>query len=295
MVMQRIAVTLTIAAMAALAPSPIDARSSAGYNGPVIDAHAHLRTGDADVMGPEHSLGTAELRQMDARSGITRSALIVIAGGGPAAVRAKNDALLAAVAADPQHFFAIASVHPADGDAAIAELDRLATAGVRFIKLHPNSQQFDIADPAVARVAEHCGKLGMTVLIDSYDPFDPGQVGKLLKLTMGQPDTRFILAHIGFVRFRETMVWALLRQRGQANNVWFDISAAAPTFAGTPMGAELVATMRKIGMDRMIFGTDWPSVSVADALAAARRLQLNPAEQRALFHDNIAALQAGQR
>ena len=144
-------------------------------------------------------------------AGISRSALIVIAGGGPAAVQAKNNALLQAVAANPQRYFAIASVHPADGDAALAELDRLAAQGVRFIKLHPNSQEFDVADPAVARIAAHCGKLGMTVLFDSYDPFDPGQIGKFLKLTMSQPGTRFILAHMGYVRFRETMVWSLLR------------------------------------------------------------------------------------
>jgi uncharacterized protein len=293
--MQRFAATLAVSAVAALSISSLEARSSPAYSGPIIDAHAHLRTGDADAMGPQHSLGTLELRRLGERNGIVSSALIVIAGGGPDAVRAKNNALLAAVKSDPQHFFAIASVHPADGDAAIAELDRLAEAGVRFIKLHPNSQEFDLTDSAVARVTEHCGKLGMTVLIDSYDPFDPGQIGKLLKLTMSQPETRFILAHMGFVRFRETMVWALLRQRGQANNVWFDVSAVAPTVAGTPMAPELVATMRKIGMDRMIFGTDWPSVSVADGLAATRRLQLNPAEQRLLFHDNIAALQAGQR
>jgi uncharacterized protein len=272
--------------------SPGPARAPRPYAGPIIDGHAHLRTSDGDAMGPDHSRGTGQLRAMQEDAGISRSALIVIAGGGPAAVKAKNDALLQAVSANPNRYFAIASVHPADGDAAIAELDRLAANGVRFIKLHPNSQEFDVADPAVARITDHCGRLGMTVLFDSYDPFDPGQIGKFLKLTMSQPGTRFILAHMGYVRFRETMVWSLLKNRGAPRNVWFDLSAIAPLYADTPMAAELVATMRMIGMDRMIFGTDWPAYGVAAAVAATRKLPLAPSEQRLLFHDNMAALLA---
>jgi uncharacterized protein len=205
-------------------------------------------------------------------------------------VRAKNDALLAAVAADPTHFYAVASVHPADGDAAIAELERLAARGVKFIKLHPNSQELDIADPAVAKISEKCGALGMTVLFDSYDPFDPKQVGKFLKLTMSQPKTRFILAHMTFTRFREAMVFAMVPKLGGARNVWFDTSAIATTYANSPVKAELVWTMRQIGMDRILFGSDWPVDSPAAALTAARQLGLTAAEQKLVFHDNIAGL-----
>ncbi|OSZ70868.1 metal-dependent hydrolase [Sphingomonas sp. IBVSS1] len=289
--MNRIMLAVAITA-AVLQASPGTAQNATPYAGPIIDGHAHLRTGDGDAMGPGHSLGTEGLGRLQGAAGISRSALIVIAGGGPAAVQAKNNALLQAVAANPQRYFAIASVHPADGDAAVAELDRLAAKGVRFIKLHPNSQEFDVADPAVARITAQCGKLGMTVLFDSYDPFDPGQIGKFLKLTMSQPGTRFILAHMGYVRFRETMVWSLLKERGAARNVWFDLSAIAPLYADTPMAPELAATMRKIGMDRMIFGTDWPAYDVGGAVRAARMLPLAPAEQRQLFHDNMAALLA---
>jgi uncharacterized protein len=264
--------------------------AEAPYRGPIIDAHAHLRTGDNDAIRPLQAKGTAELRALDANAGISRSALIVIAGGGPETVRAKNDALLAAVAADPIHFYAVASVHPADGDAAIKELERLAARGVKIIKLHPNSQEFDIADPAVARVSEKCGALGMSVLFDSYDPFDAGQVGKFLKLTMAYPKTRFILAHMTFSRFREAMVFGLVPKLGGARNVWFDTSAIAVAYAGSPVQPELVWTMRKIGMDRMIFGSDWPVDTPGAALAAARKLGFTLADQRALFHDNISAL-----
>jgi uncharacterized protein len=273
---------------------PISAFAETPYRGPIIDAHAHLRTGDNDATSPTHSKGTIGLRALDAAAGISKSALIVIAGGGPDAVRAKNDALLAAVAADPTHFYAVASVHPADGDAAMAEIERLAARGVKFIKLHPNSQEFDVADAAVARVTEKCGALGMTVLFDSYDPFDPKQVGKFLKLTMSQPKTRFILAHMTFTRFREVMVFAMVPKLGGARNVWFDTSAIATTYANSPVEAELVWTMRQIGMDRILFGSDWPVDSPALALTAARQLGLTAVEQKLVFHDNIAGLIDGK-
>jgi uncharacterized protein len=45
-------------------------------------------------------------------------------------------------------------------------------------------------------------------------------------------------------------------------------------------------------MDRMIFGSDWPLYSPAEALASTRKLGLNAAEQRQVFHDNIVGLLA---
>ncbi len=45
------------------------------------------------------------------------------------------------------------SVHPYDGDAALDELERVETAGgARGVKLHPNTQDFDVADERVAAV-----------------------------------------------------------------------------------------------------------------------------------------------
>lgn len=260
------------------------------YNGPIIDAHAHIRMGDGDTITPDHPKGIASLRALDAKANIGRSALIVIGFGNPEDVRAKNDAVMAAASADPKHFYAVASVNPDNGDAALAELDRLATRGVRIIKLHPSSQEFDVASPIVVRIAERAGALDLTLLFDSFDPFDSGQIGKFVKLTMAQPNTNFILAHMTFHRFRETITFAMLRKMGAGGNVWFDLSAIAPTYADSPVEAELVWTMRKVGMDRMIFGSDWPVYTPAESVAAVRNLGLTAKEQKLVFNDNIAKL-----
>lgn len=260
----------------------------------IIDAHAHLRLGDKDWIRPEQPVGTAELRKLDRQAGISRSALIVIGFGDDATVRAKNDAVIAAAAADTEHFYAVASVNPDTVEGALNELDRVAKAGVRMIKLHPVSQEFDVASPGISSISHRCGELGMTILFDSFDPSDSAQVGKFVKLALGQPKTRFILAHMGFVRFREMLTFAELRKAGAANNVWFDLSAIGPAYVGSPVQAELVWTMRQIGMDRMIFGSDWPVHGPSESLAAIRKMGLTQRERRLVLHDNIAGL-IGQR
>lgn len=264
------------------------------YQGPIIDAHAHVRLGEDDWIKPDQPKGVATLRDLDAKAGVARSALIVIGFGNTAAVRAKNDAVIGLAAADPAHFYPVASVNPDNGDASLAELDRVAGLGVKIIKLHPSAQEFDIANPIISKITQRCGERGMAVLFDSFDPFDAAQVGKFIKLTMSQPGTKFILAHMTFARFRETITFSMLRKMNAGNNVWFDVSAIATTYAGSPVEAELVWTMRKIGIDRMIFGSDWPLYSPAEALAATRKLGMSASEQRQMFHDNISSLIAGR-
>jgi uncharacterized protein len=283
----RMSPLLLIVMIAPLCAAPASAQS---YRGPITDAHAHLRLGDNDWIRPDQPKGVVALRQLDAAAGIERSALIVIGFGTPAEVRAKNDAVIAAAAADPKHFYAVASVNPDNGDAALAELDRLAARGIKMIKLHPNSQEFDVADPRITKIAQRCGAHGMTVLFDSYNPLDPGQIGKLIKLSVSQPKTRFVLAHMAFSQFRETMAFATLKKLGGPKNVWFDTSVIATAYGTSPVRDELVWTMRQVGMDRIIFGSDWPVDTPGAALAAARQLGLTFAEQRQVFHDNIAEL-----
>jgi uncharacterized protein len=82
----------------------------------------------------------------------------------------------------------------------------------------------------------------------------------------------------------------LIRRLGMADNVWFDISAIAPTYADSPVQAELVWTMRKVGIDRILFGSDWPVYTPSEAITAVRHLGLTEIEQRKVFHDNAAQL-----
>ena len=148
----RIAAT---AASALLLASAAPAANS-DYAGPITDMHAHVRFGSDDALKPNQPFGPLPIAKLDDSAGVTRSALIVIAhAGNMAKTRAQNDAVIAAARDSNGRFFPIASVHPADGQAALDELDRLAGLGVKIIKLHPNTQKFDVSDPAVGAVVDH--------------------------------------------------------------------------------------------------------------------------------------------
>jgi len=284
---------IELAALSALllGASLTPALAAEHYAGPIIDTHAHLRTDDSNGLSDSHPIGTSALRALDQAAGVQQSALIVIARKGDmAATRALNDAAIAAAKADPLHFYPIASVHPADGDAALAELDRLAKLGVKVIKLHPNTQRFDVADPAVAAVTAKCGELGMAVLFDSFNPLDADELGKLLMLSLRQPKTNFIFAHMGFTQFRDTLTLSTLRKLGMGGNVWLDISAIGTAYAGSPVQPELVWTLRQHGMDHVLMGSDWPVDTPAAAIAAVRGMGLTADEERVVRHDNAAKL-----
>jgi len=266
--------------------------TEAAYDGPVVDVHAHLRLGEDDGAEPDQPIGTRELRALAEQAGVVHSALIVMARKGePEATRARNDAVIAAARASGGFFYAVASVHPDDGDAALAELARLAGLGVRVIKLHPNTQKFDVADPGVARVVQAAGDLGLVLLFDGFSPWDAEQTGKFLLLAIQHPKARLILAHMGAVRFHEFALFGMVRRFAwYPRNVWCDLSAVAVFYADSPYREQLVWVIRKVGTDRILFGSDWPVDTPARAVAAVRALGLTRAEQAQILYTNAATL-----
>jgi hypothetical protein len=49
-----------------------------------------------------------------------------------------------------------------------------AAAGCTWLKLHPNTQAFDVADPAVHEVVARATEHGLPVLFDAYSPWAAG-------------------------------------------------------------------------------------------------------------------------
>lgn len=279
--------------VAVIFATPVVADSGGGYSGPITDSHAHLRLNAGNAASPDQPTGVAALAALDATAGVTRSALLVIARRGDLeAMRRQNDAVIATAAASGGRFYPVASVHPLDGAPALAELERLAKLGVREIKLHPNTQNFDVADPAVGAVVDKAGELGLVCLFDSYKPWDANEMAEFVGLSIKHPKARLVLAHMGYSQFRETMAFAVLKKLGRGGNVWFDTSFIVSSFVDSPVAPELLWTMRQIGTDRFLFGSDWPIETPADAAASLRRLGLTPAEQRQIFHDNAQELLA---
>lgn len=256
---------------------------------PVFDSHVHLR----DF---ENSLRQYQAETRDAGVELAGAAVMWFGGphqalaGKPAAIRAGNDALIALAARHPE-LVPVATVHPYDGAAAEEELARVAARGIRVLKLHPHTQGFDASDARVLALVNAAGKLGVTVLFDNADIL-PGDNQKLFNLAARAPKTRFILAHIGGMEFRFWNMLALARTaKGFGfENLHFDISATVVLVADSPLETEFVWTLRNVGIDRLLLGSDYPQMTLASAVQALDKLDLTPEEKAAIRGGNARRL-----
>jgi hypothetical protein len=252
---------------------------------PIFDLHVHLWRGEQSIREYE-----AQLRETG--QSVTRFGGLLMAEG-PGRLdemRAKNDELLALARTHPD-LLPIPSVHPYDGEAAITELRRLAQAGVRAIKIHPHTQRFDVTDPRVLTLVQEAGTLGIVVMMDNANII-PGDSENLFNLAVRAPRTKFLLAHMGGLNFRFWNIIPLARTTSDfwPDNIWFDISAIAVLAADSPIEAELVWTMRNIGTDRLLLGSDYPQMSLAQAVQALDRLDLTPEERAQIRYTNAERL-----
>jgi len=245
----------------------------------LFDVHVHIWNGEKSVkeyLGQVHEAGLS----LTGFGGIHMAVL-----GKLKETHAKNDELVALSKRYPM--IPIASVHPYDGEAAMAELKRLAGLGVRTIKLHPHTQQFDAADPRVLALCKLAGELGFVVLIDNAN-IVPGDNQKLFNLALQAPKTHFVFTHLGALEFRFWNILTLARtaKNLMEDNFHFDISATAVLVADSPLEDEFVWTMRNVGIDNLLLGSDFPQMSLKQAVDALERLPLTDEEKRKIRWEN---------
>lgn len=261
------------------------------YTGPIIDTHTHPLISERQRLADfEHTAHDYADRANG--TGVWKAAALTMAREGELTETAKdNDAVLQLTEQFDGFYFPVCSAHPRDGRAAIAELDRVAQAGAKWLKLHPTTQRFDVSDEAVTDIVRRAGDLGMPILFDAYSPFDPAQPGKFIELAMRCQDSILVLAHAHGPNFSELLAYHILaKYPWWKRNVYIDISAAAPMFAESPFTEQFVWVLRKVGIDRILFGSDFPLYSPTEALDAVRSLGFTDQEQAQVLHDNAAPL-----
>ena len=253
----------------------------------VFDNHVHLWHGERSLR--EYEAGNAGLGEVTF-GGMWFGGPNQALAGDPAAIRTANDANWALAARHPE-MLPIATVHPYDGQAALDEVGRVARIGYKVLKLHAHTQQFDPADPRVLAVVRRAGEIGLVVLLDNAG-VTPGEHEKLFNLALAAPKTRFVFAHLGGMGFR---FWNILKAAKTApglfaDNIWFDISATTVLVAGSPIQDEFVWTMRNMGIDHLLLGSDYPQYTLRQTLAAFDTLPLTASEKAAIRYGNAAKL-----
>jgi predicted TIM-barrel fold metal-dependent hydrolase len=255
----------------------------------IFDLHVHLHEGEGSIAKYEQQLAAAHV-SVAGFGGMWFGGPHQAPAGQIAKTRANNDASIA-WAARPPGMLPIATVHPYDGQEAIDELVRVAKRGIKVLKLHAHTQQFDVTDPRVLALVKRAGELGVIVLMDNAGII-PGDCENLFNLAVQSPGTKFIFAHLGGLNFRfwNIILAARTAEGFFSDNIYFDISGTTVIVAGSPIQAEFVWTLRNVGVDHVLLGSDYPQFSLPQTLAAFDRLGLTDSEKDAIRFGNASRL-----
>lgn len=256
---------------------------------PVFDMHVHLHDGEASVRAYEARLAAHGI-EVGGYGAMWFGGPNQAPQGNPDDIARRNDALLTLAAKHPT-LRPIATVHPHDGQAALDELARVAGRGVRVLKIHPHTQKFDAADPRVLALVKRAGELGIVVLMDNAS-IVPGDHEKLFNLALLAPKTKFVFAHLGALGFRAWNILPLARTAEDlfADNIYFDLSAIVVLAADSPIEDEFVWTLRNVGIDHVLLGSDYPQFPLDRTLAALEKLGLTDEEKAKIRSDNAQRL-----
>ena len=255
----------------------------------VIDAHVH--TYPTSQIGLQATAGTAfsgcagtvqELLGLMAVGGIDKAVMLnmtpvadmreaaLARGEGPHEEVARRmiermkrrNAWTCQVAREHPSLVPFISLDPSMGpDDAVAEIRQRAQEGARGIKLHPSGQRFSPTDRNLWPAYAEAEALGLPVVshggISLLDPesSEHSRPRAFTRVLAAFPRLTLILAHLGEGYLEESLAMA-----AKYPNLFFDCSAAVSGTVQPPSLSddEAADVIRRLGVERVLFGSDWP-------------------------------------
>lgn len=161
-------------------------------------------------------------------------------------------------------FTATTMLDPRDHDAPEL-LERVAAAGCRGLKFHPYFLRLDASDfPEAVALAHQAQELGLWIAVCCsygtvrvHDISGPRLVATLVRAGVTVP---IVALHAGGAATLDVMSIAL-----EAPNVLVETSFSIPFWSGSSVETDIAFSMRKVGTDRCLHGSDHPHVSVREA------------------------------
>jgi predicted TIM-barrel fold metal-dependent hydrolase len=174
-------------------------------------------------------------------------------------------------------------------DAMVEEVERCATElGAKGIKLHPAEGHFFPRDerlwPAYEKIQElglpmisHGGVFMLTPEVDYTKPsnFEP--------VLESFPDLKVVISHLGHGFWDESVAMAK-----KYPNAYFDTSAVITGVERLKVlsDADTVELIRALGVDRVMFGSDYPWFSPSASLETFSELPLTAEEKEKILGEN---------
>jgi predicted TIM-barrel fold metal-dependent hydrolase len=258
----------------------------------IVDAHVHLMSDTTGWYAYKKAAGGSDARSWDAdstvrlldESAIDRCWIFTLSGlYGFNDCAAANDQVIEAARRHPDRLVPFCTAFPnQDPGAARDEVRRCLDLGCRGVKFHPWLQSFPANSAHLYPALELCAERRTPVLFHTGTP-PYSQPFQVMEQARRFPDVPFVVGHFGKIMFLDAV-----RSAELCPNVWLETSGAQV--------ADLEFARERIGVDRILYGTDLPIGGAPSAkwnrvnFASGIR---EPAEQAAIFGGSALRLSPG--
>jgi len=166
--------------------------------------------------------------------------------------------------------------------------------GAKGLKLHPVVNRFLPGDRGLWPAYSKAEEMGVPILFHSGAAEAGGSThagnarpGRFDEVLSTFPRLVVVLAHLGNVFLAESVELAQ-----KHDNVYFDTSAiiSLTETEGGLSDAELVRLIRQIGVDRVLFGSDWPWFPPQPGIERIKNLDMTEEEKQSILGKNAARI-----
>ncbi len=204
---------------------------------------------------------------------------------------ATNDYILESIARYPDRLVGFATVLPQAGEAAVAEVERCARAGIRGIgEIRPDTQATDLAGEEILPMIEALRQHNLILLTHASEPVGHSYPGKgiitpetLYPFITRFPDLTIVLAHWG----GGLPFYALMPEVKKAlENVYFD-TAASPFLYRPQIYPQVI---QLLGAEKILFGSDYPLLPPTRLIKEIETLDLPRTKAELILSGNARRL-----
>ncbi|MFA6808013.1 MAG: amidohydrolase family protein [Eubacteriales bacterium] len=253
----------------------------------IIDLHSHIFPHNiaekaVNAIGsfydsPAHGKGTAEdLIESGTKAGIGYF-VISSAATTPEQVTSINNFITKQSATNKQ-FIGFGTIHPGFKDPE-TEITRIMSNGLKGIKLHPDFQKYNIDDSSMFTIYDFLEKNKIPVLFHIGDyRMDYSNPIRLSKILDRFPHLIAIAAHLGAYS-----VWKKCSKVLIERDVYIDTSSAL-MYIDKEQAIDIIRTH---GVDKVLFGSDYPMWSHETELNRFLALGLSEEENQKILSNNM--------
>lgn len=169
-----------------------------------------------------------------------------------------------------------------------SEAKRLAEAGIKGIKIHPDYMECAIDDPKFDAVFEAAIENDFFVVTHSgWDFYSPDFIHctpeRIVKVSEKFPDLKLIAAHMGANRLWDSVEKLLIGRK----NIWIDTSLAAPFDLDKAQAKRMLLAHDP---DHILFGSDFPWFTPKESVEYLESLELPESLMKKILSENAIKL-----